>query len=299
MESSIDIRVQNSGAVLQSLAAQLESLAPEVRKAATYVVENPNDVGVSSIRELAEAADVKPNTFVRMARAIGFEGYEDFRHPFREEIRNRGEGFQDRARWLQSLKKDSKLDGLYAEMAAGSISNVEQTFANTSRDQIEAAALAVMQARRTYVLGFGIAHALARNFAYIADMAIDNVVAIPRDGSLAIDDLARADEQDVLLAMTFKPFRSEVIDAVATAKDQGTKIIGISDSPVCPIVTQADHPFVVPTDSAQFFTSTVPVAALLETLMSFVIAESDQSVIDNIESFHQRRHDLGIYWARD
>ena len=162
MDSLPNTAFQDSGSALQSLAARLENLAPELRKAATYVIENPNDVGVSSIRELAEAADVKPNTFVRMARAVGFEGYEDFRQPFREEIRNRGEGFQDRARWLQSLKKDSKLDSLYAEMASGSISNVEQTFTNTTGDQVEEAAKAVMKARRTYVLGFGIAHALAR-----------------------------------------------------------------------------------------------------------------------------------------
>ena len=74
MDPTTNLATQDSGSVLQSLAAQLESLGPEVRKAATYVVENPNDIGVSSIRELAEAADVKPNTFVRMARAVGFEG---------------------------------------------------------------------------------------------------------------------------------------------------------------------------------------------------------------------------------
>ena len=41
-------------------------------------LENPNDVSVSSIREIADAANVKPNTFVRMARSVGLDGYEDF-----------------------------------------------------------------------------------------------------------------------------------------------------------------------------------------------------------------------------
>jgi DNA-binding MurR/RpiR family transcriptional regulator len=36
------------------------------------VLENPNDVGVSSMREIAEPRNVKPNTFVRMARTVGF-----------------------------------------------------------------------------------------------------------------------------------------------------------------------------------------------------------------------------------
>ena len=36
-------------------------------------------------------------------------------------------------------------------------------------------------------------------------------------------------------------------------------------------------------------------AALLETLMAFVVADASVDVIDNIGSFHQRRVELGIY----
>ena len=36
-------------------------------------------------------------------------------------------------------------------------------------------------------------------------------------------------------------------------------------------------------------------SALLESLMAFVIADLDESVIASIERFHQRRYDLGIY----
>ena len=59
------------------LAERLDELTPELRKAAAYVLEHPNDVGVSSIREIADAALVKPNSFMRMARAVGFEGYDE------------------------------------------------------------------------------------------------------------------------------------------------------------------------------------------------------------------------------
>ena len=281
--------------LLRELAVELESLTPETRKAAAYVLENPNDVGVSSIREIAEAAQVKPNTFVRMARSVGFEGYDDFREPFREEIRNGRANFPDRARWLQSLSKGGKLSGLYADMAASAIANIEESFASTDAVQIQAAADAIVQARRTYVLGVGVNNALARNFAYLAGMAVDTIEAIPRPGSLAIDDIARAGKDDVLLAMTFKPYRSEVVEAVEVARDQGVTIIGISDSPASPIVAGSDYGFVVQSDTPQFFPSTVATVALLETLMAFVIADASPEVIANIEAFHERRHRLGIY----
>lgn len=285
----------SSAAVLSNLANGLDDLTPEVRKAAAYVLENPNDVGVSSIREIAEAAHVKPNTFVRMARTFGFEGYDDFRVPFRDEIRRGGSNFPDRARWLQSLSRGGQFGRLYADMAASAIANIEETFAATDAARIKAAADAIVRARQTFILGVGVNHALARNFAYIADMAVDNITAIPRDGSLAVDDISRATSRDLLIALTFKPYRSEVIDAVSLARELDLTVIGISDSPASPIVAGSAHGFVVQTETPQFFTSTFATGALLETLMAFVIAQAGGNVAGNIAQFHQRRHELGIY----
>ena len=295
-----DTNVQQLGCrspagVLAALAEGLQDLTPELRKAAAYVLENPNDVGVSSIREIAGAAQVKPNTFVRMARNFGFDGYDDFREPFREEIRRGGMNFPDRARWLQSLSRGGQFGKLYADMAASAISNIEETFSATDAKQLKAAADAIVRSRRAFILGVGVNQALARNFAYLADMAVDNIMAIPRDGSLAVDDISRATRRDVLIAITFKPYRAEIIDAVNLARELGLTIIGISDSPASPIVAGSQHGFVVQTDTPQFFTSITATCAFLETLMAFVIAQAGDTVASNIERFHQRRHTLGIY----
>lgn len=282
--------------MLACLAAALDALTPEVRKAAAYVLDNPNDVGVSSIREIADAAGVKPNTFVRMARTVDFDGYETFREPFREEIRKGRENFPDRARWLQSLGQGGKLSGLYAQLAAASIANIEDLFSTIDIADLKAAADEIIKARNTYVLGVGIANALTRNFAYLAGMAVDNVTAIPRDGSLPVDGLVRAGKGDVLLALTFKPYRREVVEAVEAALQQGATVIGISDSLASPVFRGASYRFAVPVDSPQFFTSTTALSAFLETLMAFVIADADPDIIANVERFHQRRHELGVYW---
>ena len=294
-DTNVSSTIPPSGQVLDALAAKLDTLTPETRKAAAYVLENPNDVGVSSIRELAAAANVKPNTFVRMARNVGFEGYDDFRMPFREEIRRGGSTFPDRARWLQSLSRVGQHGDLFASMAASAIDNIERTFADTDATKIKAAADTIVDARQAYVLGVGINHTLARSFAYLADMALEKVVAIPREGGVAIDDLARAGKDDVLIAMTFKPYRTDVLDAVAAAREQGVTIIGISDSAASPLVAGQEHGFVVQTESPQFFTSTIAVAALLETLMAFVVADAKPDVIENIGRFHDRRVSLGLY----
>ena len=284
-----------SNAILERLAGELPELTPEARKAATYVLENPLDVGVSTVRQIAEAANVKPNTVVRMARQAGFEGYEDFRAPFRDAIRRGAADFPDRARWLQDIRKSGDLGGLYADLVRDVLANVEETFAKISTEDLKDAADAIWNARRVYTLGVGVNNSVARNFTYLASTGMTEFYAIPRDGSTPVDDLAWADTRDVLIAVTCKPYRSEVVEAVTIARGQGLTIVALSDSPASPVIREADHGFVVSVDTPQFFPSSVSIIALLETLLSFVIAVASDKIVERVETFHRRRHQLGLY----
>ncbi len=284
-----------SNTILDRLADELGALTPEARKAATYVLENPHCVGVSTVREIAEFANVKPNTFVRMARQFGFDGYEDFREPFREEIRKGTVSFPDRARWLQSIRAHGELGGLYADMVGSMLSNIEDTFGKISEADLKAAAEDIWASRQVFTLGVGVNNANAQNFTYLASTGMSQFHLIPKAGSTATDDLAWANDQDILIAITCKPYRNEVIEAVKVAREQGVKVIGISDSPASPIIVGSDHGFVVAADTPQFFPSSLTTVALLETLLSFVIASASSEIPDRVERFHTRRHELGIY----
>lgn len=282
-------------AVLERLSDEWDSLTPEAQKAARYVLENPQDVSVSTVREIAEAAKVKPNTVVRMARQVGFEGYEDFRAPFRDAVRQGAVSFQDRARWLQEIGKSGAMGDLYADMVGAAIRNVEESFAAISADALTAAATAIWGARQVFTLGLGVNNANARLFTYLASTGMRRFHAIPSAGSNAIDDLAGAAAGDVLIVMTTRPYRSEVVAAAAMAREQGVTVIGLSDSKASPVILGADHGFVIAVDTPQFFPSSVSTIALLETLLSFVIAVSDEEIVERVARFHARRHALGIY----
>jgi len=280
---------------LERLSEEWDTLTPEAQKAARYVLENPQDVGVSTVREIAEAANVKPNTFVRMARQAGFEGYEDFRAPFRDAIRQGAAGFPDRVRWLQDTRKSGNLGHLYADIVEGSLRNVEETFAAIDVADLQAAAERIWTSRRVFTLGVGVNNALARVFTYLASTGMMQFHAIPRPGSTPADDLAWADERDVVIAMTLRPYRAEVVDGVRIAQEQGVAVIGLSDSPASPIIRGAEHGFVLSADSPQFFPSSIATIAMLETLLSFVVAVASDEIEQRVETFHQRRRQLGLY----
>ena len=284
-----------SSLVLERLADELPDFTPQARKAAIYILENPLDVGVSTVREIAEAADVNPNTVMRMARQVGFTGYDDFRAPFRDAIRQGAIDFPDRARWLQDIGKSGDLGQLYADMVQSALRNIEDSFATIGIDQLISAANLIWESHNVYTLGVGINHSNAHNFTYLASTGMVRFHVIPRAGSTAIDDLAWADSGDVLIAISCKPYRSEVVEAVLLARQQGVKIIAISDSPASPLIRNADHGFVISVDTPQFFPSSVSIIALLETLLSIVVSVASDEIVERVDKFHKRRHQLGLY----
>jgi len=284
-----------SSLVLERLADELPDFTPQARKAAIYILENPLDVGVSTVREIAEAADVNPNTVMRMARQVGFSGYDDFRAPFRDAIRQGAIDFPDRARWLQDIGKSGDLGQLYADMVQNALRNIEDSFAAIGIDQLIRAANLIWESHNVYTLGVGINHSNAHNFTYLASTGMVRFHAIPRAGSTAIDDLAWADSGDVLIAISCKPYRTEVVEAVLLARQQGVKIIAISDSPASPLIRNADHGFVISVDTPQFFPSSVSIIALLETLLSIVVSVASDEIVERVDKFHKRRHQLGLY----
>ena len=221
-ETNVPISQLEPGAILSRLTTAYDELSPELKKAAGYVIDNPNDVGVSSIREISDAASVTPNTFVRLAKSIGFEGYEDLRSPFREQLRSGSINFTDRARWLQSLSHEGHLGPLYADMVKAAIDNIEQTFGNISVEALTQAGDDIWNSRQVFTLGVGVHNANASNFTYLARTGMVQFQTIPSAGGTAIDELAWADEQDVLIAINCAPFREEVVTAVKVAREQGS-----------------------------------------------------------------------------
>ncbi len=286
---------QSTDQILSRLADVYSDLSPKLRRAAEYVLNNPNEVGVQSMRQLAASAEITPNTLVRMARAIGFEGYKDFSEPFRERLIKGGENFPDRARWLQSLSETGSHGHLFSQMAAAGMANTEQLFSGTTADDLKRAADAIVEAETAYVLGVGSAYSLAHIFWYVGRMAMDNLMQVPRTGNIPIDDIARIGPKDVLLAVTVSPYRREVVHAVDLATRRKATVIAVTDSRASPIARLATQTFVIPTSTPQFFPSLGAGFQLMEALLAFVVADADPRVIANIESFHDFRYETGVY----
>jgi DNA-binding MurR/RpiR family transcriptional regulator len=286
-------------ALIALMQAELSSLSPRIRTAARYLLDNPNEIPVSSMRQIAAAADVPPNTLVRLAQALGFEGYEEFRHPFREVMRRGGDTIPDRARSLQHLSRAGSQGELFRQLAETSMSNVATLFSTTSALDLRRAARMIIKARTAYVLGMGSCYSSMHGFYYVGRMAIPNLVFTPQQSGVPRDDLMRIGRQDVLFAATYRPYRRDTVEAAHYAKTKGAKLVSLTDSRASPIAADADLLLLAPTTTPQFFPSMLAMIAILESLLAFIVSETDKDAVASIEEVHRSRTAAGVYWPDD
>lgn len=283
-------------AVRQKLTEEFESLSPQLQRAARFIIDHPREVGVQSMRALAAKIEVHPNTLVRLAQAMGFDGYDAMRERFRDFLVSEGLGsFRDRARWLQEMEAHGGTAEVVAEMAAATGQNLETMWRRQEATTLDAIADAIIAAPRVYVLGMGSAYCLAQQFWYVARMAFEHIVPIPRHGSQPIDDLAWVRPEDVLVALTFQPYRAETMQAVRRADEIGATIVGVTDSLTSPLAKHSDHLLISPTHTPQFFQSHAAVTALLEGLIAVLVARAGEEAAARVEAFHKERLAAGLY----
>lgn len=289
----------SSERLLDELSARHPGLTPQLKRAAKYILDHPLEVGVTSIRALADLADVTPNTLVRLAKEFGFQGYTEFREPFRRSLKKPHQSIPDRARWLQSLGRGGSEASVFSQMASDLLGNVEHLYATVDPSDLKRAAELITKGRSSYVLGSRGSYSLAHNFYYVARMALSNLVLIPRQASAPLDDIVGIRTEDVLLAIALAPYARETIQAARYAKQRGAAVIALTDSRASPLVQNADVAFVAPSRSSQFFNSIAASAALLETLMAVIVAEGDEGMLASIRLYDRVREESDAYWAED
>src|SRR5690606_9165653 len=79
------------------ITRSIDTLPGEMAAAARYVLRNPGDVALLSMREQARRAGVRPWTMTRLAKRFGLDGYETVRRLHGEALKERALGFSGKA----------------------------------------------------------------------------------------------------------------------------------------------------------------------------------------------------------
>jgi DNA-binding MurR/RpiR family transcriptional regulator len=285
--------------VVQRLSEDFASLSPQLQRAARQILDAPAEVAMKTMRGFAAHADVPPSTLLRLAKTLGFEGYDSFRANFQEAVRTRRDTFRDRAELLQHVGGKDPAANIVRSMTAAALDNVEAAYRQIDPQELRRTAAMLKKARRGYVVGFGGVHGITAYFASVLRMALPQFAHVSAAGVSAIDEMVRIGDRDVVVAVSMSPYARDTLNAVEFASRQGAAVIALTDSPVSPLAQLSQVFFVVPTGSPQFFPSQAAVVSVLETLVAFVVSTGGEKTLREIEEIDRVRQREGVCATAD
>ena len=285
---------------LTRLRGVYDSLSPQLQRGAKYILERPDEVAFTSMRQLAQRAGVQPATMVRLAQKLGLEGYEDLRQPFREELRRQPSGFGRRARQLQERtgrrSGGRALTHLAGEMISADRENLSLTLQANGGDGLAAASTVLAKSRRLYIVGMRSLYPAAFYTHYACSLFRDNAVLLDGPGGTFADGLRGINEHDAMLIFSLDPYTSGVIRAATYAVEQGAELVAITDSLVSPLAALTPHLLLVGTDGPALFKSVVPAIAVAQALVAQMLAQGGQSALDAVAESEFQLDRFETYW---
>jgi DNA-binding MurR/RpiR family transcriptional regulator len=221
---------------LNDLCSALPSLPMRLQEVGRFVAANDYDATTRSMRDLATVAGADPASFTRLAKALGYSGWDELRAALTEARRPaQSSPFSGRATdRRRGLNSDVSLisDKLEAEAAGlGRIS--ASTVAN--------AAKALHAARRIWIAGFRSCRGVAELLNYeLRLFRPDDVQLVGGSGPEDLDLGAFRSGQAVVV-IGFAPYSRASVLSARAAHRSGAKLIAIADSVAAPMAEGADH----------------------------------------------------------
>lgn len=286
-----------TGSIRDHVSRHYSTLSPQLKLAARFVLDYPDEVATRSLRHIAREARLPPTTFSRLARAVDCESYDALRELCRGEIQRRKSRFAEKA--LELLQSDGAApaaghEPFVVRHAAAAMSSIQTLLETIDIKRLERAAKTLARGDRVVLIGTLSASGFVDYTAYLAGMVLPNWRTIDRDvPASALIDLG---PRDAALVMTFAPYAARSVRAAQAVRKQGTPLVALTDGAHSPVAGLTDESFFLTTDSPQFFPSHVAALVLLESLMGMVVREIGKTAQRRIAATERQNHMLGEYW---
>ncbi|MFT3972799.1 MAG: MurR/RpiR family transcriptional regulator [Amaricoccus sp.] len=219
-------------ALYREIAERGDGLPKRLRQCADYVIENPDRVAVSTVAELAVAADVQPSAVMRFCQELGFSGFSQMQRLFREEYSRK---WPDYATRLQNLRRAGE-DGpavLLAEFVEAGRTSLENLMSTVDLAMLERAVEILAASPLIHLVGYRRAFPVASYLAYALEKMAIPCVLHTAVGQLPTRHALRPG--DAVLAITFAPYSAETVAFAEAARLGGHEVVALTDSLSSPL----------------------------------------------------------------
>lgn len=264
----------------ERILANFAGLPPKQRRLARFFLDHEDMVAFASAHDIGERAGASAATVVRVCRTLGYAGYTDLQAAVRAQFPQYRTAVQKLA---DHMANDGFIENLPSQVAQANVHNIQQTLSRVSDEDLAGAVAAIIQARQIRIFGSGLSAAAA----VFAEHALTQLGFLARactnGGLVQTMELARLTDRDLVLVINVWRYLCSTVEAAKAAREIGAVCIALTDSPVAPIASLADHVFVASIEGAFHSRSLAGILSLIDLLSAAIVAERPEESMEALQ----------------
>lgn len=256
-------RPTTASAITDLMVRRFNGLSANHKRIVQFIIDNPRFASLATVRQLAAKTDVDPATITRMAKALGFAGFQQFR----QELRSAYLGMLPPLELMAQQRPES--GDVYRAMILRDIQNLNELLRTYDRDALDQVVSLLLASRHVLVISSGSYAAPAVALGQLCLALGIHAEVETRSRIMWAPRLAALTPKDLVIGISFWRGDPETVAAVQWAASHGLPTVAITDSSVSPLGQAARYRIVVPTEGMLFFQS---VTASLSVVYGLVAA---------------------------
>ena len=270
-------------ALISLIHERYDQMSKTFQRISVYLTQNPSDVAMHSVNGIAANCGIHASSFVRYAQSLGYSGFKDLQSLFQRRLSTAAPGFEARKKALEQelrLHEDRTELGLLRDLVVKDIASLQGLLETVEAGALAAAAELIEKADTIYLIGQLRSEPVVNLLRYILTMLGKRAVLLDASGGLATHMARTAKATDLMIAVSFRFYATEVVNIVEDAARAGVPIVAISDSTLSPLMKSAKILFAVPEHDYTFSRSLAAPMCLAQALMLAVAGRIQHGATD-------------------
>jgi len=267
--TDITIAPETLSDLQNAITERYDSFSKRLRQVAQYLMDHPSEIAFGTVTVIAKDAQVHPSTLVRFANALGYSGFTEMQSLFQQKLLQDSPSYTERIRIARETLGDpgtqspSQLLGEFTHADTMALQALESHIPAADLDQ----AIDILAgADATHIIGVRRSFVPAAYFAYALRHIDRRAHLLDNVGGMIREQASTIGSNDVLLAISFRPYATETDETVRIAVERGVPIVVITDSKLSPLARLATVAFTLPDSEVHGFRSLTPTLCLAQSL---------------------------------
>lgn len=269
--------------ILSTIHNRMDTFSKGQKRIAAFIVSSYDKAAFMTASKLGKKVNVSESTVVRFASELGYDGYPSMQKALQELVRNRLTSVQR----LEGAGDRLGTQDVVSMVLQSDLESIRMTGEALDRGELDRAVQTIIDARNIYIVGVRSSAAIALYMSHYFRNFFDNVRLVSSSAtSEMMEQMLHVGEHDVVVGISLPRYSSRTVKLLKFAKDNGARVVVITDSTDAPTARYADHTLLAKSDMVSVVDSLVAPMSLINALIVAISRRREQElsvVFENLE----------------